>query len=369
MFEKAIEVISLIEKKGYKAYIVGGYVRDIYLSINSTDIDICTNAKPKDLIKIFKKNIMIDENYGSVKLEYKNYVFDITTFRKDIIYKDNRRPSEIEYVNELEEDLNRRDFTINTMCMDSEGNIIDLFNAKKEISEKVIKSVGDPIKKLEEDSLRILRAIRFACTLNFKIDKELDKAIKKNIKNLKNLSFHRKKYEINRIFRSDNYEYGLKLIHKYKLEKYLGISKLNKIRKTSDVLGMWSQIEFSEEYPFSKLEKESIRYIRELLVYGKIDSFALYKYGNCIPLTVAEIKNIDKKTILEMYDNLPIHSKEEIKITILDICKLLNMQPNKKTRDIISEIEYKILSGELENKKNILEVYVRSKFGGDSNER
>ncbi|MBO6194713.1 MAG: hypothetical protein J6O56_00035 [Bacilli bacterium] len=365
MFENAIEVIKLIEKKGYKAYIVGGYVRDIYLSINSTDIDICTSAKPKDLVKIFKKNIIIDENYGAVKLKYKNNVFDITTFRKDIIYKDNRRPSEVEYVEELEEDLYRRDFTINTMCMDSDGNIIDFFNAKKEISEKVIKSVGDPFKKIEEDSLRILRAIRFACTLNFKIEKKLDKAIKKNTKSLINLSFHRKKYEINRIFRSKNYEYGMKLIHKYRLEKYLGLSKLSKIKQTSDVLGMWAQVDYSDEYPFSKLEKESIKNIRELLIYGKIDSFALYKYGNCIPLTVAEIKNIDKKTVLDMYDNLPIHSKEDIDISVIEICELLNITPGKKTKDILSDLEYCILSNKLENKKDILKDYVINKFGGD----
>ena len=105
MFENAIEVLKLIEKKGFKAYIVGGYVRDIYLSNTSTDIDICTSAKPKDLVKIFKKKVIIDEKYGSVKLEYKNSCFDITTFRKDIKYKDNRRPSEIEYVDLLEEDF------------------------------------------------------------------------------------------------------------------------------------------------------------------------------------------------------------------------------------------------------------------------
>ena len=268
MFDKAIEVIKLIEKKGFKAYIVGGYVRDIYLSINSTDIDICTSAKPMDLVKIFKKNIIIDEKYGSVKLEYKKYYFDITTFRKDIQYKDNRRPSEIEYVDDLESDLDRRDFTINTMCMDSNGNIIDLFNAKKDIADRIIKAVGDPYKKIEEDSLRILRAVRFACTLNFKIEKNLEKAIKKNIKSIINLSFHRKKEELNYIFRSNNYENGINIIHKYKMDKYLGI-KFNNLKKTSDVLGMWAQIKYSDEYPFSRLEKETIKKIRELLIYGK----------------------------------------------------------------------------------------------------
>ena len=368
MFENAIEVLKIIEKKGFKAYIVGGYVRDIYLSRTSTDIDICTSAKPKDLLKIFKRNIIIDEKYGSVKLEYKKNYFDITTFRKDIKYKDNRRPSQIEYVDELEEDLVRRDFSINTMCMDSNGNIIDTFNAKKDIADKIIKTVSDSNKIIEEDSLRILRAIRFATTLNFRIDKKLEKAIKKNSKLLKNLSFHRKKSELNLVFRSNNYQYGIDLINKYKLYKELEINKISKLKKTSDVLGMWAQIEYSDNYPFSNLEKETIKNIRELLLYGKIDSYALYKYGNYIPLTVAEIKGIDKKEILDMYDKLPIYSKDDINISIMDICLLLKVEPSKKVRDILSDIEYKILSNELENKKETLKEYILKGYG-DSNEK
>ena len=364
MFENAIEVLKLIEKKGFKAYIVGGYVRDIYLSRTSTDIDICTSAKPADLVKIFKKKVLIDENYGSVKLEYKNSYFDITTFRKDIKYKDGRRPSEIEYVDSLEEDLKRRDFTINTLCMDSNGNILDLFNAKKDINDKTIRSMGEANKKIEEDSLRILRAVRIACNLNFKIDKDVEKAIKKNLKSLTTLSFHRKKEELNKIFRSNNYEYGIKLLNKYKIDKYLEISKLNKIKKTSDVLGMWAQIIYSDNYPFSKLEKESIKKIRELLLYGKLDNYALYKYGNCITLTVSEILGIDKKEILDKYDNLKIYSRDDIKLSIIDISNLLGIEPSKKVRDILSDIEYKILSNELDNESSDIIKYIEKTYKG-----
>lgn len=367
MFDKAIEVIKLIEKHGYKAYIVGGYVRDIYLSNNSTDIDICTSAKPKELVDIFKKNINIDENYGSVKLEYKNCYFDITTFRKDIKYKDNRRPSKIEYVETIEEDLKRRDFTINTMYMDSDGNIIDTYNAKKDINDKIIKTVDDPNQKLQEDSLRILRAIRFATTLEFKIDKKLEKAIKKNNKLLLNLSFDRKKQELNNIFSSDNYEYGFNLINKFKLEKYLEISKLKKVRKTSDILGMWAQIDYSDNYTFSKLEKDNINKIRELLIYGKIDLFALYKYGNYIPLIVSEILGIDRKEVLDMYDSLPIHSKDDIDIKIMEISKLLNKEP-ADLKEIIKDIEYRIISNELNNKKEDIKKYIIERYG-DINEK
>ena len=363
MLDKAIEVMKLIEKNGFEVYIVGGYVRDIYLSIESTDIDMCTSAKPKDLIDIFKKNIIIDEQYGSVKLEYKKYHFDITTFRKDIIYKDNRRPSKIEYVNDLKEDLMRRDFIINTMCMDSNGNIIDLLDGKRDIKKKIIRTVQNPNKTIGEDALRILRAIRFACTLNFKIDRSLEKTIKKNSKLLENLSYDRKKIELNNIFKSNNYMHGLKMINKYKLDKYLDISNYLKIKKTTDILGMWAQIEYSDNYPFTKLEKDTIKKIRELLIYGKIDLFALYKYGNYIGTIVSEILGLDKKEISDMYNSLPIHSKEDIVLSVMDISNILNISPSNKTKELLNDIEYKIISGELNNNKKELEKYIKESCG------
>ena len=364
MFEKAIEVLKLIEKKGFKAYIVGGYVRDIYLSLNASDIDIATSATPKDLIKIFKKNVIIDEKYGSTKLNYKNYCFDITTFRRDIKYKDNRKPTEIEYVDTIGEDINRRDFTINTLYMDKDGNIIDIFNAKKDINSKIIKCVGNSDDKLKEDSLRILRAIRFATVLNFKIDKDLEKSIKKYESNLKELSFHRKKEELNYIFRSSNYEYGISLIYKYKLDKYLEISNLKKLKQTSDVLGMWAQISYSDEYPFSRLERETISKTREMLIYKKIDNFSLYKYGILISLTVGEVLGIDKKNILKKYEELSIHSESDIVLNNLDIANILNTEPSYKTREILTDVEYKILSNKLNNDKNDIKEYIIKKYGG-----
>lgn len=363
MFDNAIEVLKILEKHKFKAYIVGGYVRDIYLSINSNDIDIITNAKPKDILKIFKNNIIRDENYGSFKISYNNSYFDITTFRKDIKYKDKRKPSKIEYVDDLDEDLKRRDFTINTLCMDSNGNIIDKLNAKNDIFNKTIKTVSKANKTISEDSLRILRAIRFATTLNFKIDKDLEKAIIKYSKNLKKLSFHRIKSELNLIFRSDNYQYGLKLIDKYKLSTYLGISNYKNLVKTSDVLGMWAQIKFSNNFPFSKLERNTIDKIREILLYGKIDSYVLYKYENYITFTAGEILNIDKKDLIQKYNNLKIYSRKDIKINIIDISKLLNIEPNKYIRDIFNDIEYKIINDELDNDKDKIKEYIIRKYG------
>ena len=138
MYKKALEVLNILANNGYVAYIVGGYPRDYLLNIKSTDIDICTNAKPVELSAIFDTDKINDIGYGAIKIIYKNYRFDITTFRKDIKYEDNRRPIKIKYINDLKKDLLRRDFTINTLCIDKDGNLIDLLNAKGDIDNKII---------------------------------------------------------------------------------------------------------------------------------------------------------------------------------------------------------------------------------------
>ena len=239
------KVLNTIEKSGYEAYVVGGYVRDSLMNKTSYDVDICTNARPKDLIKIFDGAILPNEKYGAVTIRYKGVRYEITTFRKELKYE-NRRPVEIEYTNDLVEDIERRDFTINSMCMDKEGNIIDLFDGKKDINKKIIKSLGSASVKFKEDPLRILRAVRFATTLNFKLDKDIFLGIKENAKYLKDISYDRKKIELNKIFASNNVKYGIKLIYLFNLDKYLDID-LSKIKITSDNLGIWSQLDIVDD--------------------------------------------------------------------------------------------------------------------------
>ena len=168
MNSKIVNVLNKIEEHGFEAYIVGGFVRDYILGTESTDIDICTNALPKDIIKIFaiKKDIV---NYGSINIKDGKYNYDITTYRMETNY-DKRKPQKITYVNNLLTDIQRRDFTINSLCMNSSGQIIDLLNGKIDIDNHFIRVIGDLKQKLTDDPLRMLRAIRFATILDFRID-------------------------------------------------------------------------------------------------------------------------------------------------------------------------------------------------------
>ena len=202
MYKRAIEVLNKFSENGYLAYIVGGYPRDYLLGIKTKDIDICTNANPKQIMEIFDTEGVSDTKYGSVKVIYKNYKFDVTTFRKDIKYEDNRKPIKIKYIDNLKKDLLRRDFTINTICIDKDENIIDILGARVDIDNKIIKTVRNPRYRLMEDSLRILRAIRFATILDFNIDDKTKNYIVKYGYLLKKLSGSRKKEELGKIFSS-----------------------------------------------------------------------------------------------------------------------------------------------------------------------
>mgnify|MGYP004507850249 CR=1 FL=1 len=215
MYEAAIKILTIISKFDYEAFIVGGYPRNKYLNLKSNDIDICTNA-PLDIIK---DNFQIIENnsiYGSNKIEFEGYYFEITEYRKDIYYE-NRYP-DIIFVDTLKEDLERRDFIMNTLCIDKNGEYVDLLNSRKDIKNKVIRTIKNSDISVEEDPLRIIRAIRFSINLNFKIDESLQKSIIKYGFKIKKLSKKRIERELNQIKDKDKLN---KMLEELDLKLYL----------------------------------------------------------------------------------------------------------------------------------------------------
>ena len=361
MYNRALEVLNILFDKGYLAYIVGGYPRDMVLGIKSNDIDICTNATPKEIIDIFDTENISDTNYGSVRVIYKNYHFDVTTFRKEIKYENNRKPVKVKYINDLKKDLLRRDFTINTMCIDKDGNLIDMLGAREDIDKKIIKTVGNPRYRIKEDSLRILRAIRFASVLDFEIDNKTFNYIKKYGYLLKGLSYSRKKEELNKIFASVNKEKARWMIIDSGIDRYLGISNLSEIVLCDDIIGIWSQLEVDEEYPFSKVEKEMIKNIRRMNM-EEFNEYTVYKYGLYVSSVVGSIKGISYKDINDIYHDLVITSRRDIDIKAMDIANALNSKPGKYISDIFNEIEYLIVMKKIRNNKEDIIKYIKKHY-------
>ena len=251
---------------------------------------------------------------------------------------------------------------MNTLCINSKGEYVDLLNGKQDIDKRIIKTVGDAYKRIEEDSLRILRAIRFATVLDFDLDSRLISAIIKYKYLLKNLSYYRKKEELDKIFSSPNCEKGIKLIKELNLDVELELSNIDKIVKTTYLDGIWAQLSVIDIYDFNNTQKETIKKINELMNKDVKDPNNIYKYGLYISSIVAEIKKIDKIEINNIYNNLQIYNKHDIKISANEICEILNKKQGRFIKTIYDDLEYKIINNILKNDNNILRMYVKENF-------
>ena len=203
----ANELIHTLQNNGYSAYIVGGCVRDSILGRTPHDWDICTSATPSEMLEVFKDKKIIETGlqHGTVTVVVNGEPYEITTYRIDGIYSDNRRPDTVTFTDKLVEDLRRRDFTINAMAYNDEEGLIDPFNGMEDIKYKKISCVGRAEDRFGEDALRILRAIRFAAQLEFTIMPGTDWEIHKQYKNLENISIERINSEFCKIASSDDF--------------------------------------------------------------------------------------------------------------------------------------------------------------------
>ncbi len=208
------EIIEKLNSNGFLGYFVGGCVRDTLMGKTPTDFDITTNAKPEEILEIFKdyKTIDIGKKFGTIIISSGKFSIEVTTFRSDGIYLDGRKPEEVTFSTSLEEDLMRRDFTINAMAFDSSLKVIDLFGGVEDLKNRVIKTVGDPYERFKEDYLRILRGVRFASTLDFFIEDNTLDAMGELAPNILKLSKERIRDEFSKILLSNNPSKGLNLL-------------------------------------------------------------------------------------------------------------------------------------------------------------
>lgn len=223
--------LEKLKEKGFEAYIVGGCTRDLFMGKEPSDWDIATNAKPEEIQAIFQEQgikTFYENNFGTVGVVFpKNNVIEITTFRSESTYSDFRHPDKVSWSQHIEQDLERRDFTINaiaiTLVTKEKFEIIDLFNGLEDIKNKIIRTVGKPEQRFSEDFLRMMRAIRFQTTLGkgWKIEKNTEKAIVKYSYLLKKSSKERIRDELIKIIMSENASQGIETLRKTGLLKYI----------------------------------------------------------------------------------------------------------------------------------------------------
>ena len=241
----ACHILSVLNKYGFDAYLVGGCVRDTVMGKKPNDWDITTSALPGEIEKVFPKTAPTGIKYGTVTVFRGNGSAEVTTFRTDGEYIESRKPENVSFVSDLREDLVRRDFTMNAMAMDKDGKITDLFGGKKDIDRKLIRCVGEPDRRFEEDALRMLRAFRFSAQLGFEIEDETLAAIERNAHLASKLSGERVREETEKMLLSPAPEKLFEAIKMGLYEKHFpkGVKSLENLKKLpKDRLLRWTAL-------------------------------------------------------------------------------------------------------------------------------
>ena len=372
-FNSAINVLEKFNEAGYEAYFVGGCVRDYLLNDDFSDIDITTNALPDEVKKIFRKSIDTGIQHGTVTILINGDSFEVTTFRTEDDYIDHRTPEKVEFVSDLKEDLDRRDFTINAMALDSKGELYDYHCGEKDLRNKIIKTVNNPNERFFEDALRMLRAFRFSSKLGFEIEENTLKAIKNNAELIKFVSIERIVNEFRKLLTGKGNKRSLELLLDSKLNNYIPfLDEISKIIDFSNYTFCQSLYILSNinDISFEKLKelKLSNKEIKQVKIYEKINKdfisnipleIILYNYDiEDVAFIASYSKYYDMEDIEKI--KLPIESFNDIAITSMEIISIIDKPAGPWIKEIIKKLEEDILLSKIDNRrKDILDFLIK----------
>lgn len=390
-FRQGIEIIERLEENGHEAYFVGGSVRDTLMDRVIGDIDIATSATPEEIQAIFPKTVDVGAEHGTIiVVSSEEESYEVTTFRTDGNYTDNRHPDEVMFVKSLEEDLKRRDFTMNAIAMNKVGKILDPFDGEKDINRKVIRTVGKATDRFKEDALRMLRAVRFASQLSFSLEADTFLGIQKDKALLANVSIERKTIEMEKLLLGQGVKFGLELLVTAGLHSFLpqlegkekqllelGHMPLQSIKNRSAI---WTILAFAlkidkdvvESFLTSwKLPKKIIKSVVEnLLLIEKVQQYgwqreSVYRAGLERSLEAHQVmcvlgldEETSKKKIYELYENLPIYSLKDIVFDGHDLMELAGGKRGKWISEILSDMEMALIHEKTENERAALKEWV-----------
>lgn len=388
------EVLDIIESSGHEAYFVGGCVRDLLLHREIDDIDICTSAIPEEICSIFAQTIPTGIKHGTVTVMWRDISFEVTTYRTEGEYKNARHPEEVQFVRSLKKDLERRDFTINAVAMDRNGQLIDFFEGQEDMRLKRIKAVGDPIERLSEDALRILRAIRFSAQLGFSIEEQLLQAISTNAQSLELISMERITNEFVKIMAADRVDQGIhylidgEIIEKvfpfslvyvaFRRARLLSWNQLNPIERWLLLLSLAASEEQAVRFlSLLKLPKRWVKEIEKTLNYlfkphaktrlDEFDSLELFYLGierTEAILKVNQIKadrQLNKKELYKLtqrFTDLPIQNKKELMVSGSELIDLFKRVPGPWIEATLQILVEAVVTGQVKNDKQCLMAYI-----------
>lgn len=214
------EVLARLGEAGYEAYFVGGCVRDKLLGRPLKDIDIATSALPEQVMRLFARTAPTGLQHGTVTVIMERYTFEVTTFRKESEYELFRKPKSVEFISDLNEDLRRRDFTINAMAIAADGSCIDPFGGQTDLAAKLVRAVGDPMERFHEDALRMLRGIRFACEYGFELEPNTWSALLAHAALLSHVAMERVSAELDKMISGHAPDRATELLYQSRLPRH-----------------------------------------------------------------------------------------------------------------------------------------------------
>lgn len=381
---EAYKVIEKLEKAGFEAYVVGGAVRDFVRNMRANDVDVTTNATPNEVKQLFPHTIDVGIQHGTVLVVLKETV-EVTTYRSEATYSDFRRPDAVIFVRTLQEDLQRRDFTMNAMALSKSDELIDYFGGRDDIEKEIIQAVGDPHKRFSEDALRMLRAVRFSAQLNFSLHINTLKAIQSLHHLIAHVSMERVKVELEKIWASNYVAKGMDLFVTSRLaENFQGDWKTNKqswgtfssFNNNANGWAFFALLQPHTEvnslltlYKCSNAEKMHVRNVLQAvdqLKKGYWTPYDFFQFDVEVLIPAAnyaeQLLNMEVPYTVEQIEQakafLPISSVKEIVINGNDLMEWTKIKRGPWIREVLEKIIVLIVNGQLVNDREQIKQWI-----------
>ncbi|MDQ0418557.1 tRNA nucleotidyltransferase (CCA-adding enzyme) [Croceifilum oryzae] len=389
----AHEVIQMLNESGYEAYLVGGCVRDLLLDRIPNDYDIATSATPTEVQKLFSRSFATGIEHGTVTVLWDQEIVEVTTFRTEGFYEDHRRPSGVQFVRSLRDDLQRRDFTINAMAMDLDGNLYDYFDGHADLESGIIRAVGTAKERFQEDALRMIRAARFSAQFSFSIDPLTQEAMVCCKQDVKYLSVERIMTEMDKILGSPTPHMGFQVLLQTELfhhmppftgwqwdQERVG-ERLTHIPSNCQRAGkwVWFLLAFSttadsvesrtRECKSSKKDSQLFQSIMEIQAEWtevkepdeKWMKPILLRYGwepvvesYCIQQALYNETGCKWEQLRDWWEEMPVRKVTDLSIQGNELISVVGKKPGPWVKGTLSELCQSVALGEIPNQKEIL---------------
>lgn len=381
------EIIRRLEEAGHEAIFVGGAVRDYLLGKPAKDIDIATSAEPDEVKAVFSNTVDVGVDHGTVLVIVCGEPIEVTTYRTEGMYTDHRRPDEVEFVKSLKEDLLRRDFTMNALALTKDGELIDLFGGRSDMKKRIIRAVGNPTDRFREDSLRMIRAVRFSSVLDFDIEENTLEAIQDNANRISHVSIERLKIEMDKLFMGVNPVKAFTYLENSRLGTAIPLysNRIEELERSVpfrnavegwaffSVVGKFQPSEIARVYKLSNDERKFISSVHEAFekrVKGQFSIDEYYIFDLAVLFCTEKLFRsvyVNSPTLMDSElekrkKSLPIQTAQDLAIDGKDLIEWAGIAGGQWTGKWIKKIEHAVLHTLCENNPTKIKDWFMNDF-------